>query len=81
MALEYYFNEVLWSGIYKKFHQIPQFTYNKKTNDVTVYLKKRKIFISHRFSKEEIENLAKSTKLKIEKLIEGKFMWVVILRV
>jgi len=81
LALEYYYNEVLWSGIYKKFYQIPQFIYDRKTNDVAVFCKKRKIFISHRFSKEEIEELAKIAKLKIEKLIEGKFMYVVILKI
>ena len=42
---------------------------------------KKKIVISHRFSKEEIKDMAKIAKFKIEKLIEGKFMWVVMLKV
>jgi len=48
---------------------------------VTIYVGKEKVLISHRFSKEEIKKLAQNAKFKIEKLIEGKFMWVVILKI
>jgi len=80
-VIEYMYYEVWWPPILEKYHQLPRFWYNDKTNDITIYAGKRKVFISHRFSEEEIMEMAKEAKLKIEKLIEGKFMWVVILRV
>jgi hypothetical protein len=79
--IEYGALELLWIPILEKYHQLPRFWYNEKTDDVTIYVGKEKILISHRFSKEEIEELAKIAKLKIEKLIEGKFMYIVILKV
>lgn len=79
--IEYGCLEFFWVPIFEKYHQLPRFWYNEKTDDVTIYVGEEKILISHRFSKEEIENLAKEAKLKIEKLIEGKFMWVVILKI
>jgi len=79
--IEYGCLEFFWLPILEKYHQLPRFWYNEKTDDVTVYVGKEKILISHRFSEEEIKKLAEIAKLKIEKLIEGKFMWVVISKV
>ncbi len=79
--IEYGCLEFLWLSIWEKYHQLPRFWYNEKADDVTVYVGKEKIVISHRFSKEEIKDMAKIAKFKIEKLIEGKFMWVVMLKV
>jgi len=79
--IEYGCLEFLWLPILEKYHQLPRFWYNEKTDDVTIYVGGEKILISHRFSEEEIEELAKISKLKIEKLIEGKFMYTVILKV
>lgn len=79
--IEYGCLELLWLPILEKYHRLPRFWYNGKTDDVTVYAGKEKIFISHRFSEEEIKKLTEIAKLKIEKLIEGKFMWVVILKI
>jgi len=79
--LEYGALEFLWLPILEKYHQLPRFWYNEKTDDVTIYVGKEKILISHRFSEEEIKKLAQKAKLKIEKLIEGKFMYVVMLKV
>jgi len=78
--IEYACYEALWPPILEKYHQLPRFWYNDKTNDITISAGERKILISHRFSREEIIEMVKKTKLKIEKLIEGKFMWVVILK-
>jgi len=77
--IEYGGLEFFWLPILEKYHQLPRFWYNEKTDDVTIYVGKEKILISHRFSEEEIKKLYQRAKLKIEKLIEGKFMWVVIL--
>ena len=79
--IEYGGLELLWLPILEKYHRLPRFWYNEKTDNVTVYVGKEKIFISHRFSKKEIKEIVKKTKLKIEKLIEGKFMWVVLLKI
>ena len=79
--IEYGCLELLWLPILEKYKLLPRFWYNEKTDDVTIYVGKEKILISHRFSEEEIKKLAKIAKLKIEKLIEGKFMWVVISKV
>ncbi len=79
--IEYGSLELLWYPILEKYHRLPRIWYDDKTNDVTFHVGKEKIIISHRFSEEEIIEIAKKTKFKIEKLIEGKFMWVVILKV
>jgi len=79
--IEYGCLEFFWLPILEKYHQLPRFWYNEKTDDVTIYVGREKILISHRFSGEEIKELVKKVKLKIEKLIEGKFMWVVILKI
>jgi len=77
--IEYGCLEFFWLPILEKYHQLPRFWYNEKTDDVTIYVGKEKILISHRFSEEEIKKLAQIANLKIEKLIEGKFMYIVIL--
>jgi len=79
--IEYSHFDFFWLSTFEKYHCFPRFWYNDKTDDVTVYVGKEKILISHRFSKEEIKELAQKTKFKIEKLIEGKFMWTTILRI
>jgi len=79
--IEYGCLDFFWLPILEKYHQLPRFWYNEKTDDVTIYVGKEKVLISHRFSKEEIKKLAQNAKFKIEKLIEGKFMWVVILKI
>lgn len=79
--IEYGCLDFFWLPILEKYHQLPRFWYNEKTDDVTVYVGKEKVLISHRFSKEEIRDMVKIAKLKIEKMIEGKFMYVVILKI
>jgi len=81
LAIEYALNEVIWAAVTKKFKRIPRFWYEEDNRDIVTYIGRKKIFISHRFSKEEIKKLCKTVKLKIEKIIEGKFMWVVILKI
>lgn len=79
--IEYASYELLWPSILEKYNQPPRFWYDEKNNNITMYVNKKKIWISHRFSKEEIIEMTKKVKFKIEKLIEGKFMWVVILKI
>lgn len=79
--IEYGFLEFFWIPILEKYHRLPRFWYNEETDDVTIYVGREKILISHRFSREEIEKLCANARLKMEKLIEGKFMWVVRLKI
>lgn len=79
--IEYASLEFLWTSILQKYFRFPRFWYNDKTNNVTIYIDGEVVLISHRFSKEEIKELCQIAKLKVEKLIEGKFMWVVILKI
>jgi len=79
--IEYSHFDFLWLTIFEKYHCFPRFWYNEKTNDLTIYAGREKVLISHRFSKEEITNIIENAKLKIEKFIEGKFMWVVVLKI
>jgi len=58
--------------------KMPQFGYNKRTRDLTVHVERKKIYISHRFTEKEIKELHKKANLKIEKLIEGKLMFIVV---
>ena len=79
--IEYASMNFLLNPIVEKYQQFPRIWYNNKTNDITIYIGRKKILISHRFSKEEIIGMVKKAKFKIEKLIEGKFMWVVISKI
>lgn len=80
-VIEYTFYEFFWPPLLEKYHQLPRFWYDDKANNMTVYVGKKKILISHRFSKEEIIEMAKKAKFKTEKLIERKFMWIAILKI
>lgn len=79
--IEYALVPILWEPLLKKYNQLPRFWYNEKGNDLVVYMTEKKVFISHRFSKEEIKKLHKKAGLKIEKLAEGKAMCTVISKI
>jgi len=79
--LEYSSFALFWDPILKKQYSLPRFWYDEKNNDIVVYAGKNKVFISHRFAKEEIEKLYKKAGLKIEKLIGGKAMYTVISKI
>lgn len=78
--LEYPFNLMYWHTVLDKFKQPPRFWYDEKENDIAIYIGKEKVFISHRFSEEEIKKLAQIAGLKVEKLFEGKLMYTVIFK-
>lgn len=79
--IEYTLYPTYWHPVLDKFNQPPRFWYDEKENDIAIYVEKEKVFISHRFSKEEIKELGKITGLKLEKLIEGKLMYIVIFKI
>jgi len=76
--IEYGSYEFLWNPVIDKYHTLPRFWYDKKTNDIVIHNNGKRLYISHRFAKEEIENEFKVSGLKIEKIIEGKAMWIVV---
>lgn len=80
-VIEYAFIPIFWHPIIEKYKQLPRFWYDEKENDMAIYVGREKVFISHRFSEEEIKKLNKKAGLKIEKLIEGKAMYTVISKI
>lgn len=70
----------VWHSVIGGEGTLPRFWYNRDSNDIVIHINGRKVVISHRFNKEEIRELAVSAKLSIEKLITGKFMYIVILK-
>lgn len=78
--IEYALLPIFWDPIMEKFKTVPTFWYNEKTHDIVVHLRKKRVFISHRFTKEEIRNLHKDVGLKLEKIVEGKLMYISVAR-
>jgi len=76
--IEYAFYPFLWVPAFEKYHQIPRLWYDKKKNDLIMHLDGKVLLYTHRFSKKEIEDEFKTARLKIDKLIEGKAMWIVV---
>jgi hypothetical protein len=76
---EYAFFSFIWHSIIAK-GKFPRFWYNSRTNDLVIHIDGKRVVISHRFNKVEIKEFAKKAGLSIEKLITGKFMYVVMLK-
>lgn len=76
--IEYGSYDFLWNSVIDKYHTLPRFWYDKKTNDIVIHINGKRLYISHRFTKEEIQKEFKKSGLKIDKIIEGKAMWIVV---
>lgn len=76
--IEYGLLPFFWTSVMDKYHTLPRFWYDKINNDVVVHVDGKRLFASHRFAKEEIEHEFKESGLKIDKIIEGKAMWIVV---
>lgn len=76
--IEYGLLQFFWTSVMGKYNQIPRFWYDKKGNDVIIHVKGKRLLASHRFSKEEIELEFKAAGFKIDKIIEGKAMWIAV---
>jgi len=76
--IEYGLLKFFWTSVMDKYNQMPRFWYDKKNNDVAIHIDGKRLLASHRFDKEEIMHEFKTVKLKIENLIEGNAMWVVV---
>jgi hypothetical protein len=76
--IEYCTYSFFWNPVIDKYHTLPRFWYDQKSNDVVIHVDGKRLFTSHRFSKEEIGEEFKTAGLKIDKLIEGKAMWIAV---
>jgi hypothetical protein len=76
--IEYCTYSFFWNPVIDKYHTLPRFWYDKRNNDIVIHVDGKRLFVSHRFSKEEIEEEFKAADLKIDQLIEGKAMWIVV---
>lgn len=76
--IEYTFYPFLWIPAFEKYHQMPRLWYDQKKDDLVMHLDGKILLATHRFSKEEIENEFRISGLKIDKIIEGKAMWIVV---
>jgi len=76
--IEYGSYGFLWNPVIDKYHTLPRFWYNKKANDIVIHINGKRLYISHRFTKDEIQDEFKKSGLKIDKIIEGKAMWIAV---
>lgn len=76
--IEYGLLPFFWTQTMDRYHQLPKFWYDKETNDVVIHLNGKRLFISHRFTKEEIEQEFKSAGLKVGQIIDGKAMYIAV---
>lgn len=76
--IEYTFYPFLWIPAFEKYNQIPRLWYDQKKNDLVMHLDGKILLATHRFSKREILQEFKISGLKIDKIIEGKAMWIVV---
>lgn len=76
--IEYGSYGFLWNPVIDKYHTLPQFWYDKKTNDIVIHTNGKRLYISHRFTKEEIAEEFKESGLEVDRIIEGKAMWIVV---
>jgi hypothetical protein len=76
---EYALIPYVWHSVFGK-GEFPCFWYDKKSNDIVIHSEGKRIVISHRFNKKEIQDLAVCAGLNIEKIAVGKFMYMVVLR-
>jgi ubiquinone/menaquinone biosynthesis C-methylase UbiE len=76
--IEYTYYPFLWIPAFEKYHQLPRLWYDKKKNDLIMHLDGKVLLYTHRFSQKEIKEEFKTAGLKIDELIEGKAMWIVV---
>jgi hypothetical protein len=76
--IEYGLLQFFWTSVMDKYNQLPRFWYDKENNDVVVHVNGKRLLASHRFSKEEIEKEFATANLKVDKIIEGKSMWIAV---
>ena len=76
--IEYGLLPFFWTSVMDKYHTLPRFWYDKINNDVVIHIDGKRLLASHRFAKEEIENEFKVSGLRIDKIIEGKSMWIAV---
>lgn len=77
-VIEYGFYPFLWVPVLDKYHQMPRLWYDKKGHDFIMHIDGKRLLASHRFSKKEIEGEFKEAGLKVDRIIEGKAMYIAV---
>ncbi len=76
--IEYSSLQFFWNPVIEKYKTLPRFWYDKQTDNIVIHVDGKRLLISHRFAEEEIVGEFKDVGLKIEKIIEGHAMWIVV---
>lgn len=76
--IEYSSIQFFWDPVIEKYKTLPRFWYDKKGDDIVIHVDGKRLLTSHRFAREEIMNEFSKSGLKVNKLIEGRAMWIAI---
>ncbi|MEM3555610.1 MAG: class I SAM-dependent methyltransferase [Candidatus Micrarchaeia archaeon] len=76
--IDYSFQNWIWDPVVEIFGSPPIITYDEVSQDIAAYVGDKKVFASHRWSKKEIKDLHKLAGLKIDRIIEGDYAYVVV---
>ncbi len=76
--IEYAGYSFFWDSVMDEHHAMPQFWYDQKNHDVAIHVNGKRVFTSHRFTRDEIAEEFTKAGLNVDDLIEGKAMWVVV---
>lgn len=78
--IDYSFQNWIWDPVVEIFGSPPIITYDESTQDIAAYVGNKKVFGSHRWSKKEVKDLHKQAGLRIDKMIEGDYAYIVVSR-
>lgn len=76
--IEYSLLPFFWTSVIEKYHQLPRFWYDKQNFNVVIHVDGQQVAVSHRFTKEEIEEEFKEAGLEVDQIIEGKAMYIAV---
>jgi len=76
--IDYSFQNWIWDPVVEIFGSPPIITYDEDSQDIAAYVGEKKVFGSHRWSMGEIRKLHKEANLKIDRMIEGDYAYVVV---
>jgi|GEM_PF-3428852 len=76
--IDYSFQNWIWDPVVEIFGSPPIITYDDENQDIAAYVGDKKVFGSHRWDKTEIRNLHKQAMLRIDKIIEGDYAYIVV---
>jgi|GEM_PF-4405628 len=78
-AREYALIPYVWDWVMENGY-LPCFWYDNKNNDIVIHANGRRLIISHRFSRNDIKDATVNAGLTLEKILNGKFMYVAVIK-